>query len=67
MGFFNDYINELYLKNTNKKECYCSRKAHMDHSESDRKGKIEVFWRENPLQIDIQMISKGMFDGEMSI
>lgn len=38
----------------------------MDHSESDRKGKIEVFWRENPLQIDIQMISKGKLDVEAS-
>lgn len=39
-----------YLENTNKQECYCSGKPHMNHGQRNRKWKIEVLWRENPLQ-----------------
>lgn len=39
-----------YLEDTDKKECYCTRKPHMYHRKCYRKWKVEVFWRKNPLQ-----------------
>lgn len=46
-----------YLENTDKKECNHSRKSHMNHGKSYGEGKIEVLWRENPLQINHQIIN----------
>lgn len=39
-----------YLKDPDKKKCHCPRKAHVNHGECYRKRKVEVLWRQNPLQ-----------------
>lgn len=39
-----------YLEDPNKEKCDDPGKGHMNHSERDRKWKIEVVWRKNPLQ-----------------
>lgn len=44
-------FKRVYLHYTDKEECHCTRKSHMNHSESYWIWKIEVFWGENPLQM----------------
>lgn len=38
-----------HLKHPDKEKCHKPRKSHMNHGERYRKGKVEVFWRQYPL------------------
>lgn len=47
-------LHKAYLENTHKNKCYHARKSHVNHRKCYREWKIEIFSRENPLQIDME-------------